>query len=77
MKNDIQYGASPENYISLSKEISKYSGNYPEQIASSPTQYIVDFTQNTKGSILRFNFIKKTDKTFKSQGYLAGDYTKQ
>ncbi|WP_123875890.1 hypothetical protein [Flavobacterium araucananum] len=74
--NDIKYSFN-NNTTSFSREITKFSYDYPQQISSTSNLYIVDFTQGLKGTLVRFNFVNESGTKIKSQGYLAGNYTKQ
>ncbi len=77
-KNDIKYSAKNEKQISLSKETTRFSSNpYPQQISSTPTLYIVDFTQSTQSPVIRFNFVKTSENKMESKGFLPGFYIKQ
>jgi hypothetical protein len=77
-ERDIKYSPKKEKQISFSRETKKLSSNsYSQQISSTPTLYVVDFTQNTQGATIRFNFVKTSEKKIESKGYLPGSYTKQ
>jgi hypothetical protein len=76
-KNDIKYNSDGNTY-SFSKNQIRTSSNriIPQQIAKTDNLYIVDFGQALEGSLIRFNFFKKTDNTIESKGHLPGNYTR-
>ncbi|WP_374174189.1 hypothetical protein [Flavobacterium tructae] len=76
-KNDIKYNTNGNTY-SFSKNQIRISSNQiiPQQIAKTDNLYIVDFGQGLEGSLIRFNFFKKTDNTIESKGHLPGNYTR-
>ncbi|WP_264535339.1 hypothetical protein [Flavobacterium sp. N1736] len=77
-EHDIKYNKKSEKQISFSLETTKFSSNpYPQQISSTSTLYVVDFSQSMQGSTIRFNFVKSSEKKMESKGYLPGFYTKQ
>lgn len=77
-KNDIKYNLKGSTY-SFSKNQIKTASNQtiPQQIAKTDDLYIVDFGQGLEGSLIRFNFLRKTDNTIESKGHLPGNYTRQ
>lgn len=77
-KNDIKYNLNGSIY-SFSRNQMKTASilSIPRQIAKTDNLYIVDFGQSLEGSVIRFNFLRKTDVTIESKGHLPGNYTKQ
>lgn len=77
-KNDIKYNLNGSIYSFSRNQIKNASKqSIPQQIAKTDDLYIVDFGQGLDGSVIRFNFLKKTDITIESKGHLPGNYTKQ
>ena len=77
-RNDIKYSAKNETEISFSKETTRFSSNpYPQQISSTATLYIVDFTESIQIQSVRFNFVKTSENRMESKGFLPGFYIKQ
>ena len=77
-KNDIKYNAKNETEISFSKETTRFSSNpHPQQISSTSTLYIVDFTQSIQIQSVRLNFVKTSENRMESKGFLPGFYIKQ